>query len=160
MKFNIIAAMGVFSYLQDNALLLRILYLYLEKGGYIVASNANNLSLHTLPAIAAHLASWRPSKSWRESARAILRTGLDTGGFVDYNPRQQCYGAAAFDSLFAEQGFVKIKDIDLYCLNPLPLEINALKRTKIGQYIARNLGFNHIGLYRKSQSKLSGAKEE
>ncbi|MDJ0799484.1 MAG: class I SAM-dependent methyltransferase [Calothrix sp. MO_167.B12] len=158
-KFHLIVAMGVFPYVQDHNQFLKMLCPYLEEGGYIVASNVNNLSLHTLPALAAHFLSWHPSKNWHETLTAILRTGLDTGGFVDYNPQQQCYGAEAFDRLFAQQGLTKIQEVDLFCLNPLPLDRKALERTKIGKYFARNLGFHHIGLYQKT-SKISAVNKE
>lgn len=147
-KFDIIAGIGVFPYVTDYAGYLGYLSAQLRPRGYIVASSTNNLSLCTARLIAEHIIRFRFQRAWPQVLVNLIRTGVWSGGFVQYNRSTQIHNPADFDHLFSSSRFDQVAAFDLYNVGILGID-DSLERTRLAGWLARRLGWNHIGLYRR-----------
>src|SRR5689334_16526446 len=102
--FRLITAIGVFPYVPDYAAYLEKLCTRLEPGGYIAASCTVRLSVYVAQYVSAQLRSGQ----FGQDARNMLRTGIQSGGYVDLKTARQCYSPRVFDRLFARAGFERI----------------------------------------------------
>jgi 2-polyprenyl-3-methyl-5-hydroxy-6-metoxy-1,4-benzoquinol methylase len=149
-QFDLIAAVGVFPYVPDYNAYLNYLTSQLKPGGYIVASCINRFSLCTLKLVAEHLLKKR-NDGWREVLLNLVRTGVWSGGFVDYDECNQVYCASAFEAIFKAQNFAVIESFDLYNIGCDRIDRGALVRSNFQRALARNLAWCHVGLF-KSES--------
>jgi hypothetical protein len=147
-KFDLIAAVGVFPYVPDYDAYLTYLTSQLKTGGYVVASCINRLSLCTLKFVAEHLLKKR-NDGWREVLLNLVRTGVWSGGFVDYGECNQVYSARAFDAIFKAHDFEVVESFDLYNIGFDWIDRRALARGNFQRALARNLAWCHIGLFKQ-----------
>ena len=146
-QFDLIAAVGVFPYVPDYDAYLTYLTSQLKPGGYLVASCTNRFSFCTLKLIAEHFLKKR-NNGWREVLLNLVRTGLWSGGFVDYNECNQVYNAGAFDAIFKAHNFVLIESFDLYNTGFNWIDRRPLTRSNLRKTLARKLGWCHVGLFK------------
>lgn len=146
-SFQIITAIGVFPYIENyNSYIMR-LSSFIETGGYIIASCTNRFSIYVFLQIYRHILRFRPTISWRTTLLNLVRTGIWSGGHVDYRISKQAYSSSHFDKLFCEHGLKKVDELDLF--NISCLDKDPLNRKGFNRVFARCLGWNHIGVYVK-----------
>jgi SAM-dependent methyltransferase len=146
-RFDLITAIGVFPYVEDHAAFRDLLLDRLAPGGVVIASSTNPLSLFTGIEILRFLV--RPGLGrdrWDVIGR-LARTGVWSGGFVDPRRARQRRDAAAFDALFREAGLRLVEAVDLHNVGMLDRRAGA--RARVGGWLARHLGWCHVGAYRR-----------
>lgn len=147
MKFGLISGIGVLQYVQKRSMYIKNLASFLEHGGFLILSSSNRLSLFVILSIFSRILRFRPTRTWLQTIANLARTGIWSGGFIDYKKAERIYSASALDKLVTLQGFELIDSIDTYYLKWL--DKNPFARTRMGKPIARSLGWNHIGIFRK-----------
>lgn len=147
MKFRLITGIGVLQYVQERSRYVKKLASFLEHGGFLILSSSNRLSFFVMFSIISRILRFRPTKTWLQTIGNLSRTGIWSGGFIDYKKAESLYSASALDRLVTLQGFELIDSIDTYYLKWL--DKNPFTRTRIGKLIARSLGWNHIGIFQK-----------
>jgi SAM-dependent methyltransferase len=149
-KFDVITAIGVFPYVENYDDYLVFLSRQLAKDGYLMASCTKNISLCTAYLIVDQIMRFHYSKGWRGILMNLMRTGVWSGGYVNYHTANQCYNAPCFDNLFYRHGFQMVNDIDLFHVSGL--DRNPLNRKGLNKWFARYLGWNHVGMYKKQEA--------
>lgn len=158
--FDLITAIEVLPYVADWPQFIHNLCNFLNPNGLMILSNVNRRSIavwheignHFLPMIRRkHVEDKCDFGTHTECIINLFRTGYHSGGFVNYHTSKQCYTAKCLDDLLNSQGFKNIDEISLYS-KPF-LDSKPFQRTKIGSKFARNLGWEHIGVYRQDASR-------
>ena len=144
--FDVITAIDVLIYVPDYAAFVRVLDRALAPGGTLVLSCTNAVSLYTAWTIGGLLRRPRLSRRWAATLRNLVRTGLWSGGWLDDTSGQR-HSAASFDRLLRDCGFETVAAFDLF--HHPRWDRHALDRGRITARLARGLGWNHIGLYRR-----------
>jgi hypothetical protein len=90
---------------------------------------------------------FRPTKLWGNTLLNLARTGINSGGYIDYHSSEQVHNSSQFDNLFKETGFEKVDEIDLFHISFL--DKNPLNRSKFIKFFCRFFGWNHVGVYKK-----------
>ncbi len=145
--FGLVTMIGVFPYIKNQKEYLRKIYHILEPDGYVVASSANRFSLYIILYIGKHILMLRPNKGWWATLMNLARTGIESGGHIDFHTSQQVHNSSQFDKLFFEAGFKKVDEIDLFHITFL--DRKPLNRKEIWKFLSRYLGWNHVGVYQK-----------
>jgi 2-polyprenyl-3-methyl-5-hydroxy-6-metoxy-1,4-benzoquinol methylase len=148
--FDLIFVMGVFPYFEDYWEFASGLRQHLNPNGVIIANCTNRVSLYNFRSILGNIFSFRLSnwKAWLGTFVALGKTGIWSGGAYRLGKGRrlrQCYSAASFDNMFLECGFLKIEQCDMYGFTSI--DSQPLHRSKIGAFLARQLAWNHIGVY-------------
>lgn len=152
-SFHLITALSVLEYIPDRSGFVHHLNELLAPGGYLILSNTNNRSLFVTLAVGSRILRFWPTKKWYQTIRNLIRTGIWSGGFMDYQKGDRLYNATALDRLANEQGLQVIDGLDFY--NFSWLDGNPDRRSRLGQKLARRWGWNHIGVYRKPETNRS-----
>lgn len=145
--FELVTAIGVFPYIKDYASYIQKISRILKQGGYVVASSTNRLSIRNFLNLVGVIKGFRSNPVWRKTCLNLIRTGLWSGGHVDYASSQQAYSSATFDRLFTRNGFVLIDQLNLYAISVLDKE--PLNRKGAGSFFARHWCWSHVGMYQK-----------
>jgi ubiquinone/menaquinone biosynthesis C-methylase UbiE len=145
--FQLVTAIGVFPYVKDYAAYIGEIARVLGKDGYVVAQSTNRVSIHNAFSIIKLLLGVRANPDWMKNLRNLIRTGLWTGGCLEYSSGRQVYSSAAFDRLFSRNEFKLIDQLNLYGVTRL--DKDPLNRKGVGSFLARHLCWNHIGVYQK-----------
>jgi len=146
-SFRLVTMIGVFPYIKNQKEYVHTAYQIIEDGGYMIASSANRFSIYIILQIVKRIFMFRPTKLWRDTLLNLARTGIESGGNIDYHSSEQVHNSSQFDRLFKEIGFRKVDEIDLFHISFL--DKNPLNRSKYGKYFSRQLGWNHVGVYQK-----------
>lgn len=146
--FEVVTAIGLFPYVGQFERLVRKIRDILRPGGVVVASCVNRFSLYNGMQLARYLNPCVTIRNRQRILANLLQTGLWSGGLIDKTERRQCYSAAAFDALLGRAGFEAIDAIDLYNVLSPALDGDPLERSAGGQFVARQFGWSHIGVYR------------
>ena len=144
-KFSLVTAIGVFSYVPIYSEFVVELKDHLNENGYILATSLNRISFY-----AQSSAIYSLIRGNCREAINLVRTGLWSGGGVDYRSSKQCYSAACFDRLFFKNGFRKVTDLSLFGPEFERMDKSPFKRNWPIRSIARHFGWSYIGLYKKS----------
>ena len=147
-KFDLITAIGVFPYVENYGDYLDFLTRQLNPNGYVAASCTNRASFYNLCLLLQHLGRYRGQEGWRDIFVNLLRTGVWSGGYVDYHEASQCYDSGSFDKVFAARGFRLVESLDLHSIGAL--DSSPWKRGRVERWVACNFGWNHIGLYQRT----------
>lgn len=146
--FEVVTAIGLFPYVGQFERLVRKIRDILRPGGVVVASCVNRFSLYNGMQLARYLNPCVTVRNRQRILANLFQTGLWSGGLIDKTERRQCYSAAAFDALLRRSGFEAIDAIDLYNVLSPTLDGDPLQRSAGGQFVARQFGWSHIGVYR------------
>lgn len=147
-SFDVITAIGVFPYIENYELYIKKLSRFIKPNGYIVASCTNRRSIFVFLDILRRILSFRFTNNWWTTLLNLIRTGIWSGGHVEYRKAEQAYSSSHFDKLFYKNGFKKVDEFDLY--NIPFLDRHPLDRKGLSKVFARYLGWNHIGVYQKT----------
>jgi ubiquinone/menaquinone biosynthesis C-methylase UbiE len=153
-KFKIITGLDLFPYVKNHDLYIKKLSKFLEVGGYIIASCNNRYSLYNYISIIKHIFRLGRISNWRSTLINLLRTAYWSGGCLDYKTSKQAYTAKRFDRFFHRNGFSNIDELNLYAIPYF--DQHPLNRSSLGNFLARNLGWQHIGVYQKLCQPQSG----
>ncbi|WP_352838279.1 class I SAM-dependent methyltransferase [Mesorhizobium sp. M0296] len=160
--FDLIAAIGVLPYVQDQPAFIQRTLSLLKPNGMFVASCTNPASLFTLVTVTRHILSFRPKRAWVSTLRNLVRTGLSRGSCVDVRAARQCRSASALDELCRQLGLTIEGELDLYNVDWGFLDEFPFERRRFGRLLSRHFGWSHIGAYRvgsgASQSRASGGR--
>jgi 2-polyprenyl-3-methyl-5-hydroxy-6-metoxy-1,4-benzoquinol methylase len=157
-QFRLITAVGVLEYIPDRRAFVKRLADLLEPGGCLILGNTNNVSLFITLSVGSRILRFRPTRKWYETIRNLVRTGIWSGGHLDYTKADKVYSAKALDHLAVEVDLQVVDGLDLFYLSWL--DRNPLQRSKVGRQLARQWGWNHIGVYRKpSQARTERIRE-
>lgn len=146
-SFKLVTMIGVFAYIQNQRKYLHNVYHMIEDDGYMIVSSSNRFSIYIILHIVKHVFMFRPTKTWGNTLLNLARTGIESGGNIDYHSADQVHNSSQFDSLFKGIGFQKVDEIDLFHISFL--DKNPLNRSKYIEFLSRHLGWNHIGVYKK-----------
>jgi len=146
-QFDLITAIGILEYIPDRQAYVQKLASILKPGGCLVLANTNGIrSLFVKMAVCS-----RVLRFWLKDNAATMRnlaaTGIWSGGHVDRTRADWLYSADALDALAAKLGLELVDYLDLYNLPGLDREPG--NRSAVGKALARRLGWNHVGVYRK-----------
>ncbi len=153
-RFGLVTAIGVLEYVEDRGRFIRGLTNFVKPGGYLILSNSENKSFFVFLCIASHVLRFRPSRAWFRMIGNLARTGIWTGGYVNYRRADAAYSADALDRLAADAGLEIVDGIDFFGLPGL--DGNPLKRGHLGRRLARRWGWNHMGVYRHPSGNPKG----
>ncbi|SDJ94874.1 Methyltransferase domain-containing protein [Bradyrhizobium sp. Rc2d] len=151
--FDLITAIGVLPYVEDQSAFIQRSLSLLKPTGMFVASCTNPLSLFTFLAVTRHALSFRPQRAWFSVLANLIRTGLLTGSCVDFRTARQCRSAAALDELCYRLGLTMEGELDLYNIDYGLLDRSPFARGPFGRMLSRHLGWTHIGAYRLGKRK-------
>ncbi|RWM49492.1 class I SAM-dependent methyltransferase [Mesorhizobium sp.] len=146
--FDLIAAIGVLPYVQDQHAFVQRTLSLLKPTGMFVASCTNPASLFTLVEVTRHIRSFRPNRAWVSTLRNLVRTGLPDGSCVDVRTARQCRSASALDQLCRQLGLTIVGELDLYHVDWGFLDESPFERKRFGRLLSRHFGWSHIGAYR------------
>lgn len=146
-QFDVVAAVDVMGYIEDHPAYIRMLAGFVRPGGVLVACTNNRRSLHVLCSMINILQHRRTISNWRSQIGNLRRTGLWSGGGKTYDPTRQAYSAACQDRFFRQAGLTKVDEMNWYHMRRL--DRRPFQRGAIGNLLARHLGWNHVGIYRK-----------
>jgi 2-polyprenyl-3-methyl-5-hydroxy-6-metoxy-1,4-benzoquinol methylase len=146
-RFNLITAIGVLEYIADRKTYVKRLTDLLESGGCLILGNTNNISLYITLSVGSRILRFWPTRKWYDTIRNLARTGIWSGGHIDYQKADKIYSANALDQLAVNLGLEVVDGFDLYFFSWL--DRDPLHRGKLGQRLARRWGWNHFGVYRK-----------
>lgn len=147
MKFQLITLIGVLPYFSDQERYLKTIYDMVEDDGYVVASGVTRFSLYIFLHLIKRLFHFRPNKLWLHEFINEARTGIDSGGNLEYKKAKQVYSAGKFDKLFQKVGFTKIDVMDMYKISFL--DRSPLKRSKLDKFLCRKFGWSHTCIFKK-----------
>ncbi|MCV3244010.1 SAM-dependent methyltransferase [Mesorhizobium robiniae] len=147
-RFDLIAAIGVLPYVQDQPAFIQRTLSLLKPTGMFVASYTNPASLFTLVAVTRHILSFRPKRVWALTLRNLVRTGLLGGSCVDIRTARQCRSVAALDQLCCQLGLTIEGEFDLYNVDWGLLDRCPFERGRFGRLLSRHFGWTHIAAYR------------
>ncbi len=151
MKFQLITMIGVLPYFSDQRKYLQTIYDMVEDNGFVVATGANRFSLYIFLHLIKRLFHFRPNKSWLNNFINEARTGIDSGGNIDFKKAKQVYSSKDFDKLFKEVGYIKIDEMDMYKISFL--DRDPLRRTKLDKFLCRKFGWSHACIFKKQPPK-------
>jgi 2-polyprenyl-3-methyl-5-hydroxy-6-metoxy-1,4-benzoquinol methylase len=146
-QFRLIAALSVLEYVADRRSFVKRLTGLLEPGGCLILSNTNNVSLFITLSVGSRILRFWPTRTWYETIRNLVRTGIWSGGHIDFKKADKVYGARALDQLAIDLDLQVVDALDFFNLSWL--DRNPLRRSKLGRRLARQWGWNHVGFYRK-----------
>ena len=146
-RFSLITAVGVLEYIPERRLFVKRLADLLEPGGCLILGNTNNVSLFIILSVGSRILRFWPTKKWYETIRNLVRTGIWSGGHMDYKKSDKIYSAEALDRLAVEQNLQVVDGLDLFYFRWL--DRDPLHRSRLGRRLARHWGWNHVGVYRK-----------
>jgi SAM-dependent methyltransferase len=146
-RFDLVSALSVLDYIPSRRAYVSRLAALLPPGGHLMLSNTNRRSLFVALAIASRIPRVLGSRPWWPTIRNLARTGIWTGGHMDYAHAEPLYTPDALDALAAACGLELVDSFDTYFLRPL--DRAPLARSPAGRRLARRWGWNHIALYRK-----------
>lgn len=147
-RFDLITALSVLDYIPARRAYVAGLAALLPPGGHLMLSNTNRRSLFVALSIASRIPRIRGSRPWWPTIRNLARTGIWSGGHMDYRTAEPLYTPDALDALAASCGLALVDSFDTYFLRPL--DRAPLARSAAGRRLARRWGWNHIALYRKT----------
>ena len=148
--FQLVTAIGVFPYIKDYVSYISHISRVLRQGGYLVAQSTNRVSIHNVLTLIRTVMGARSNPDWINTLHNLIRTGLWSGGYLEYSSVRQVYSSVAFDGLFSRNGFMLIDELNLYGI--ARLDKAPLTRKGAGSFFARHLCWNHIGVYQKLPS--------
>ena len=152
--FDLITAIGILEYITDRRGYIRELTERLAPGGILVLANTNNIrSLFISLAVGSRILRFWPTREWGETIRNLARTGIWSGGHIDYPNADWIYSADALDGVARELGLTVLDGMDLF--NFSWLDRDPLNRGPLMRRLARRWGWNHIGVYRKPEATAS-----
>ncbi len=146
-QFRLITAVGVLEYIADRRLFVKRLTDLLEPGGCLILGNTNNVSLFITLSVGSRILRFWPTRKWYETIRNLVRTGIWSGGHLDYKKADKVYSARALDQLALDLDLQVVDGVDLFYLSWL--DRKPLHRSKLGRQLARQCAWNHVGVYRK-----------
>lgn len=150
-RFDLITATSLLDYITDRRGYIQKLADILKPGGCLVLSNTNVRSLFVTLSLGSRiLRFWL--KDNVATMRNLARTGIWSGGHIDYEQADKIYSAAALDQLPIELGLQVVDGLDLY--NFRWLDRDPERRSPLARKLARRWGWNHIGVYRKPSESL------
>jgi ubiquinone/menaquinone biosynthesis C-methylase UbiE len=145
--FDLVSCIDAIIYVPEYAPFIRELAARIKPGGYLAISCTQRFVPFAYVSILRMLPHAYHPRSFLKTCRNLIRTGLWSGGHVDYRTAKQVYSAERFDRLIAQIGLTKVDEFDLvhfHCFDKNPLE-----RKGLGKRLARRFAWNHIGLYQK-----------
>ncbi len=152
--FDLISAIGILEYITDRRGYISRLVELTRPGGHLVLANTNNIrSLFITLAVGSRILRFWPTRRWYETIRNLARTGIWSGGHIDYANADRIYSAAALDGLAVELGLEVVDGLDLF--NFSWLDRNPGHRAGLGKALARRWGWNHVGVYRRPDADRS-----
>ncbi|MFG3594640.1 class I SAM-dependent methyltransferase [Bradyrhizobium sp. RDI18] len=146
--FDLITVIGVLSYVEDHSAFMHRTLSLLKPTGMLVVSCTNSLSLFTFAEVIRHMLSFRPQRAWFSVLANLVRTGLCSGGCVDFRTARQCRSAATLDRLCRQSGLKIEETLDLYNIDWDLLDRMPFERGRLSRILSRHLGWTHIGAYR------------
>lgn len=146
-RFDLITAIGILEYITDRRGYIQKLVDILKPGGCLVLSNTNGIrSLFIILSLCSRiLRFWL--KDNPATMRNLARTGIWSGGHINYEKADKIYSAEALDQLAIELGLQVVDGLDLYNFRWLDRDPEC--RGPLARKLARRWGWNHIGVYRK-----------
>jgi 2-polyprenyl-3-methyl-5-hydroxy-6-metoxy-1,4-benzoquinol methylase len=146
-QFRLITAVGVLEYIADRRSFVKRLTDLVEPGGCLILGNTNNVSLFITLSVGSRILRFWPTRKWYDTIRNLARTGIWSGGHMDYEKADKVYSAKALDQLAVDLDLQVIDGFDLFFFSWL--DRDPLHRSKLGRRLARRWGWNHFGVYRK-----------
>lgn len=150
-QFDVVTGIGVLEYIQERPAWIRQLQGLLKPGGYLLLSNSCNTSLFVTLAVGSRFLRCMLGSEGRKTIQNLLRTGIWSGGLIDYESAADVYSPDSLDRLIKQQGLTRVDWISFYSL-PF-LDRDPLHRSSLGTRLARSLGWNYVGLYQKKGVK-------
>lgn len=144
--FDLAVGLDLLPYIENQPRYLGEVGRVLKRGGLALFNNVNPRALYVKIAVIRVLLP--PQLGWSSHIRNLLQTGYWSGGFVDLSKAVQARSAESLDAFFADAGFGMVGGYDMYNLNSL--DRRPLGRSRLGTRLARRWGWNHFGLYVKS----------
>jgi SAM-dependent methyltransferase len=152
-SFDVVVALDVLPYLENQPRYLKEVCRLLKPGGLAFFNNVNRGSLFVKIALVTSFPGafrgkyFIPGPWWWRSTYNYIRTGYASGGFVDLSKAVQARSAHRLDLFFREAGFNVVGGYDMY--NVHGLDRSPLDRKGFSAWAARRWAWNHFGLYRK-----------
>jgi len=137
--FDAITLIDVIIYVDDYEAYLSMLSRYVKDSGYIIASCTNRVSLFVFVEIVRHILRFRPNREWLRVLMNLARTGIPSGGHVDYSKAKQVYSSGCFDSIFSRLGFRKIDQVDFFRVKMWYTDSDPLHRRGLLRFLAHHL---------------------
>ncbi len=153
-QFDLVSAIGILEYITDRRGYVSRLVELTRPGGRLVLANTNNIrSLFITLAVGSRILRFRPTRRWYETIRNLARTGIWSGGHIDYANADRIYSADALDGLATDLGLEVVGGLDLF--NFSWFDRAPGHRSGPGKALARRWGWNHVGVYRRPEPKRS-----
>jgi 2-polyprenyl-3-methyl-5-hydroxy-6-metoxy-1,4-benzoquinol methylase len=149
-RFDAISIRGVYPYINDYDVFTQRIGEKLRDGGIVVASCTNRVSFYTYCGILQSIFRISNYKSWLASNYALIRTGTWSGCGVNWRDQdkiKRCYSAESFDAMFLRNSFRYLEAVDLFNLSLL--DKGCMRRSPVGQQIARRFAWSHLAVYEK-----------
>ena len=152
-QFSLITAFGLLEYIEDRRSYLQKTTQMLQPGGIMLLSNSNNRSLFVLMAVLSRILRipLHPNKSWIKTINNLSRTGIWTGGKINYYNADNIYSADSLDHLAITNGMDLITSFGMFNFPFLDRStfLFSIHKYPLGRRILRKLAWNYIGVYRK-----------
>jgi len=152
-QFDVITMLWVLPYIPDLRGCLRNVESFLKPNGVLIASTVNRFSIHTVAAMLNYLRYIKRNPQWFQVIRNLWSTGFWTGGASADSGGCDITSACRFDDLLCKHGFNLTGELNFYNLRLGKLHFgdrDPLGRGLICRWLARHLGWEHIGCFIKS----------
>lgn len=145
--FDVLSVMGVLPYVADHPAYIQYCTEMLESGGILVISCTSPRSLYNASQVLRQLFSPPYNRAWIRRFRALLRTGIPSGGFVLEAEAKQVHTNTSLINLLRKNGFRVEENFSLYHIRNL--DRHPLHRNRFQRLLAAWLGWSHIVVARK-----------
>jgi ubiquinone/menaquinone biosynthesis C-methylase UbiE len=154
-NFDLVSALDVLQYVENQPAYIRELRRVLKPGGLALVTNTNRgslfVNLQLIKRVFTCIPGGRyivPGLWWWRQNYLLLRTGYWSGGFVNLSRAVQARSANKLDRFFEQAGFRVVGGLDMYHLPRL--DRDPLGRKGFSAWAARRWAWNHVGLYART----------
>lgn len=151
--FEFVTMLGILNYIEDQRDYVKFqIAPVVSPGGYVIATFTNPRSARVAWQALRNLTHVKtllrfPKRVFLGNL-ILLRTGLPSGGMVNFDPNSQAYTPAKFEQMFKDAGFEVIEMKALFGIGKMDARFN--ERGQIANGIAKAIGWNRVYVFRKS----------